>query len=267
MFEARFGDPPTLRLLREMTRATMAAAVSTVWGTFLAAATPDQLLTRVGDFWSVSFDTGRLVVVERGARAGASSPSRAGPSPPRAGGRHRGRGVRGVPGAHRRGRAARRRPAWSTGVWRLTARGSGVLPVDETAEVAGRRRAPPRRAPRARTGRAASPARRARDSAAARLATKSAVAVALASACQRARRRAGERAAGACSSPTAGDAPPPPWPTRPATRLNSAASTHGGAAEVARRTSKTKLMPHSTSGTWTTSVCGSGRDSDVTRRI
>jgi len=64
-FEQRFGDPPTLRLLREMTRATMAAAVSTVWGTFLANATPDQLMARVGDFWSVSFDTGTLVVAER----------------------------------------------------------------------------------------------------------------------------------------------------------------------------------------------------------
>ena len=64
-FEQRFGDPPTLRLLREMTRATMAAAVSTVWGTFLASATPDQLMARVGDFWSVSFDTGTLTVAER----------------------------------------------------------------------------------------------------------------------------------------------------------------------------------------------------------
>lgn len=64
-FEARVGDPATLRLLREMTRATMAAAVSTVWGTFLATATPDQLMARVGDFWAVSFDTGTLVVVER----------------------------------------------------------------------------------------------------------------------------------------------------------------------------------------------------------
>jgi hypothetical protein len=66
VFEARFGDPATLRLLREMTRATMAAAVSTVWGTFLAGATPEQLLDRAGDFWSVSFDAGRLMVVERG---------------------------------------------------------------------------------------------------------------------------------------------------------------------------------------------------------
>ena len=65
-FEKSWGDPPTLRLLREMTRATMAAAVSTVWGTFLADATPGQLMARVGDFWSVSFDTGTLVVVDRG---------------------------------------------------------------------------------------------------------------------------------------------------------------------------------------------------------
>ncbi len=67
-FEARFGDPATLRLLREMTRATMAAAVSTVWGTFLAGATPAELLDRVATFWSVSFDTGTLVVVERGPK-------------------------------------------------------------------------------------------------------------------------------------------------------------------------------------------------------
>jgi hypothetical protein len=68
VFEQRFGDPGTLRLLREMTRATMAAAVSTVWGTFLAGATPEQLLERVGTFWSVSFDTGTLRVAERGPR-------------------------------------------------------------------------------------------------------------------------------------------------------------------------------------------------------
>jgi hypothetical protein len=66
--EQRFGDPATLRLLREMTRATMAAAVSTVWSTFLAGATPEQLLDRVGDLWRVSFDSGKLVVVERGKR-------------------------------------------------------------------------------------------------------------------------------------------------------------------------------------------------------
>jgi hypothetical protein len=66
IFEKRFGDPATLRLLREMTRATMAAALSTVWSTFLAGATPEQLLDRVGDLWRVSFDQGKLVVVERG---------------------------------------------------------------------------------------------------------------------------------------------------------------------------------------------------------
>src|SRR5262249_25562313 len=65
--ERRFGDPQTLRLLREMTRATMAGAVSTVWGTFLADAAPGQLLDRAGTFWSVSFDTGTLVVIDRGS--------------------------------------------------------------------------------------------------------------------------------------------------------------------------------------------------------
>jgi hypothetical protein len=66
--EQRFGDPATLRLLREMTRATMAAAVSTVWMTFLQGATPEQLLDRAGELWKLSFDTGRLVVVERGPK-------------------------------------------------------------------------------------------------------------------------------------------------------------------------------------------------------
>jgi hypothetical protein len=65
-FEQRFGDAETLRLLREMTRATMAAAISTVWGTFLADATPEQLLDRAGDLWSLSFSRGRLVVVDKG---------------------------------------------------------------------------------------------------------------------------------------------------------------------------------------------------------
>jgi hypothetical protein len=64
-FERRFGDPPTQRLLREMTRATMAAAISSVWATFLQAATPEQLLDRSADFFTLSFDTGKLVVVER----------------------------------------------------------------------------------------------------------------------------------------------------------------------------------------------------------
>lgn len=80
--ERRFGDRETLRLLREMTRATMAAAVSTVWGTFLADATTEQLLERVGDFWSVSFDTGKLVVVER-AHGRARLAVEGWPTPPR----------------------------------------------------------------------------------------------------------------------------------------------------------------------------------------
>lgn len=81
-FERRLGDPPTLRLLREMTRATMAAAVSTVWGTFLASATPGQLMARVGDFWSVSFDTGTLTVAERGSHS-ARLAVEGWPDPPR----------------------------------------------------------------------------------------------------------------------------------------------------------------------------------------
>ncbi|HEX4457315.1 MAG TPA: hypothetical protein VIA18_05065 [Polyangia bacterium] len=64
-FERRFGDPPTYRLLREMTRATMAAAISSVWATFLQAASPEQLLDRSADFFTLSFDTGKLVVVDR----------------------------------------------------------------------------------------------------------------------------------------------------------------------------------------------------------
>lgn len=64
-FERRFGDPPTQRLLREMTRATMAAAISSVWATFLQAATPEQLLDRSADLFALSFDVGKLVIVER----------------------------------------------------------------------------------------------------------------------------------------------------------------------------------------------------------
>jgi hypothetical protein len=66
--EARAGDPATHRLLREMTRATMAAALSTVWGTHLADATPESMLERAGTLWSLSYDAGRLEVVERGGR-------------------------------------------------------------------------------------------------------------------------------------------------------------------------------------------------------
>gem|GEM_PF-6601941 len=67
-FEARFGDPETLRLLRETVRATMAVAVSKGWSTFLADITPDLLLQRAGTFWSMSYDTGRLEVMARGPR-------------------------------------------------------------------------------------------------------------------------------------------------------------------------------------------------------
>jgi hypothetical protein len=67
-FEARFGDPSTLQLLRETTRATMAVAVDKGWSTFLADVTPDLLLARSGTFWSMSYDTGRLVVRARGPR-------------------------------------------------------------------------------------------------------------------------------------------------------------------------------------------------------
>lgn len=67
-FEQRHGDPSTCRLLREMTRATMAAALSTVWATFLAQASVHDLLERAPTFWSVSYNVGRLMVRERAAR-------------------------------------------------------------------------------------------------------------------------------------------------------------------------------------------------------
>jgi hypothetical protein len=60
----------------------MAAAISTVWGTFLAEATTEQLLDRAGTFWSVSFDTGTLTVVER-AHGRAHLAVENWPSPPR----------------------------------------------------------------------------------------------------------------------------------------------------------------------------------------
>jgi hypothetical protein len=66
--EERFGDSTTHRLLREMTRTTMAAALSTVWGTFLADATPESMLGRAGTLWALSYDTGRLEVIDRGPR-------------------------------------------------------------------------------------------------------------------------------------------------------------------------------------------------------
>lgn len=67
-FERRFGDPATLQLVREATRATMAVAVEKAWAAFLADATPEALLQRAGTFWAMSYDTGTLVVAARGPR-------------------------------------------------------------------------------------------------------------------------------------------------------------------------------------------------------
>lgn len=67
-FESRWGDPTTLQLLREMTRATMAVAVQKGWSAFMADITPELLLARSGTFWQHSYDTGQLVVVGRGPR-------------------------------------------------------------------------------------------------------------------------------------------------------------------------------------------------------
>jgi hypothetical protein len=67
-FEARFGDPATLQLLREMTRATMAVAVQKGWSAFMADITPDLLLQRSNDFWNMSYDTGALTILTRGPR-------------------------------------------------------------------------------------------------------------------------------------------------------------------------------------------------------
>jgi hypothetical protein len=68
LFEKRFGDPQTWQLLRETTRATMAVAVSKGWSAFMADITPELLLQRSGTFWSMSYDTGQLVVLARGPR-------------------------------------------------------------------------------------------------------------------------------------------------------------------------------------------------------
>lgn len=67
-FEARFGNPATWQLLRETTRATMAVAMQKGWSAFMADVTPDLLLERAGTFWQMSYDTGTLVVSERGPR-------------------------------------------------------------------------------------------------------------------------------------------------------------------------------------------------------
>jgi hypothetical protein len=67
-FERRFGDPATLRLVREMTRSTMASAISKGWSAFLSGATPDSLLAQTNRFWSLSYDAGKLVVASRGPK-------------------------------------------------------------------------------------------------------------------------------------------------------------------------------------------------------
>jgi hypothetical protein len=67
-FERWFGDLPTWRLLREMTRATTAVAVAKGWSAFMADLTPDLLLQRSGTFWHMSYNTGQLVVLQRGSR-------------------------------------------------------------------------------------------------------------------------------------------------------------------------------------------------------
>jgi hypothetical protein len=67
-FERRFGDPATLRFVREITRSTMAVAVSKAWSGFLSGATHETLLASAPRFWSLSYDSGTLVVAARGPR-------------------------------------------------------------------------------------------------------------------------------------------------------------------------------------------------------
>jgi hypothetical protein len=68
-FEARFGQPDTLQLCREMTRSCMAVAVAKGWSAFLADITPHELLQRANTFWRLSYDTGTLRVAARGPRS------------------------------------------------------------------------------------------------------------------------------------------------------------------------------------------------------
>jgi hypothetical protein len=68
-FESRHGELATWRLLRETTRVTMAMAVGKGWSAFMPEATHDSLLARAGTFWSMSYNTGSLAVVHRGARS------------------------------------------------------------------------------------------------------------------------------------------------------------------------------------------------------
>lgn len=67
-FEVRYGDPGSLQLIRETTRATMAVAVQRGWAVSRATVTPDGLLARADEFWRMSYDTGHLAVGERGPR-------------------------------------------------------------------------------------------------------------------------------------------------------------------------------------------------------
>jgi len=68
LFERRLGDAATWQLVREVTRGTMAVAVQKGWSAFMADITPELLLQRSGTFWSMSYDTGQLVVMARGPR-------------------------------------------------------------------------------------------------------------------------------------------------------------------------------------------------------
>jgi hypothetical protein len=65
-FEQRFGDPATLRLLRETTRSCMAVAVAKGWSAFMADVTPGLLLERTGTLWHQSYSAGELVTVSPG---------------------------------------------------------------------------------------------------------------------------------------------------------------------------------------------------------
>jgi hypothetical protein len=67
-FERRFGDPASLQLTRETTRATMAVAVQRGWAVSRATVTHDGLLARADEFWRMSYDTGHLAVGDRGPR-------------------------------------------------------------------------------------------------------------------------------------------------------------------------------------------------------
>jgi hypothetical protein len=46
----------------------MAVAVAKGWSAFMADITPDLLIQRSATFWSMTYDTGQLVVLSRGPR-------------------------------------------------------------------------------------------------------------------------------------------------------------------------------------------------------